>query len=458
MAEIEVRRANTTLSSDHAFDQFTTWLDSGIFSKKGIIGDAETSILELHPSYLRVHARFSALWSCDLGVFDKAAYERDYNSYIFLHNQWESRGKHSYPPKQPDREAYYRSSKDNGSDEDAVVCSISLAIGDGDRTLKPIEKVYGSFCEPAWSLWSRAVAVGEDTLPDGDIRAVAHGVAKSVAEGRLISRIKQEAGRRADKVSNIRFDMDLTVERLEVIQIPFWTIAYRHNRKNYVFAIDGISGKYRGGTRPIDKKRVALAAAAAGALALGGGAYASWESESRQAAPQPLTESTESRMLDVELPAEDGDAIGLPAPAASATQQTQIENATSVPGSTEVSDSSGDEVDQANQPSASVRSEGGQAVAPKGAMPINPSTWVTMNDYPAMALREGSEGLVAFRVTISPQGFVDNCEVTGTSGNPDLDQTTCRVVTQRARFHPATDERGVPTAGSYSSRVRWVLP
>ena len=314
MAEIEVRRANTTLSSDHAFDQFATWLDTGVFSKKGVIGDAETSIHEQHPSYLRVHARFSALWSCDVGVFDKAAYERDYNSYIFLHNQWEARGKRDYPPTNPDREAYYRSSKDSGSDEDAVVCSVSQVMESGAGVLKPVEKAYASFFEQAWLYWDRAVEIGEDALPDGDIRAIAHGVAKSVAEERLINRIKQVAGRRADKVSNIKFDMNLTVDRLEVIQIPFWTIIYRHNRKNYAFAIDAVSGKCREGTRPIDKRRVAWAAAAAGVLALGGGAYASWDGSSSEISKQePINAAEPETVVVPEMPSEDRNQSGAPA-------------------------------------------------------------------------------------------------------------------------------------------------
>ena len=252
--------------------------------------------------------------------------------------------------------------------------------------------------------------------------------------------------------------MNLTVDRLEVIQIPFWTIIYRHNRKNYAFAIDALSGKCREGTRPIDKKRVAWAAAAAGALALGGGAYASWDSESTQVVPQPLTGSTEAGMLDVELPAEDSETIAKPTPTSSATEQARIENAVSAPESTEMTDSSTDEERRMKDASTGMQTDGEKAATPKGATPIDPSSWVTMDDYPAKALRDGSEGPVAFRLTISPQGFVDDCEVTSSSGNPDLDQATCRFVIKRARFRPATDEGGIRTTGSYSSRVRWVHP
>jgi len=53
---------------------------------------------------------------------------------------------------------------------------------------------------------------------------------------------------------------------------------------------------------------------------------------------------------------------------------------------------------------------------------------------------------------------VTGCSVTSSSGSPDLDDATCANVTRRARFNPATDGEGQPTSGSYSNRVRWVIP
>ena len=40
----------------------------------------------------------------------------------------------------------------------------------------------------------------------------------------------------------------------------------------------------------------------------------------------------------------------------------------------------------------------------------------------------------------------------------DLDDATCKLVTRRARFKPATDGEGNPTTGSYSNAVRWQIP
>lgn len=96
---------------------------------------------------------------------------------------------------------------------------------------------------------------------------------------------------------------------------------------------------------------------------------------------------------------------------------------------------------------------------PKSATPKgNPASWATTNDYPTRALREEREGTTSFRVTVGPDGRVTSCEVTSSSGSPDLDQATCSNVTRRARFNPATDGEGQPTTGSYSNRIRWVIP
>ncbi len=98
-------------------------------------------------------------------------------------------------------------------------------------------------------------------------------------------------------------------------------------------------------------------------------------------------------------------------------------------------------------------------VQPKSATPKgNPGNWATTNDYPTRALREEREGTTSFRVTVGPDGRVTSCEITGSSGSDDLDAATCSNVTRRARFNPATDGDGNPTSGSYSNRVRWVIP
>jgi periplasmic protein TonB len=95
---------------------------------------------------------------------------------------------------------------------------------------------------------------------------------------------------------------------------------------------------------------------------------------------------------------------------------------------------------------------------PKAATPRgNPGSWATTNDYPSRALREEREGTTGFRVTVGPDGRVTDCQITSSSGHADLDQATCDNVRRRARFNPATED-GQPTTGTYSNRVRWVIP
>lgn len=88
----------------------------------------------------------------------------------------------------------------------------------------------------------------------------------------------------------------------------------------------------------------------------------------------------------------------------------------------------------------------------------NPGSWVMPNDYPSRALREERSGITGFRVTVGPDGWVTACQITSSSGHPDLDAATCANISVRARFTPALDYDGNPTAGTYSNRVRWVIP
>lgn len=96
---------------------------------------------------------------------------------------------------------------------------------------------------------------------------------------------------------------------------------------------------------------------------------------------------------------------------------------------------------------------------PKSAVPKgNPGNWATTNDYPSRALREEREGVTGFRVTVGTDGKVTDCQITSSSGHADLDAAACSNIQRRARFSPAMDGEGQPTTGSYSNRVRWVIP
>lgn len=95
-----------------------------------------------------------------------------------------------------------------------------------------------------------------------------------------------------------------------------------------------------------------------------------------------------------------------------------------------------------------------KAMSPKG----NPGNWVTNNDYPTRALRENRAGVTGFRLTIGSDGRPTGCDVTSSSGSPDLDSTACSLLMRRAKFTPGQDSDGNPTGGVYASRFRWVIP
>lgn len=104
-------------------------------------------------------------------------------------------------------------------------------------------------------------------------------------------------------------------------------------------------------------------------------------------------------------------------------------------------------------------SVGAHAGEPKLLTPSgNPGEWVTTEDYPSAALRNEVEGVVGFRLSVSNEGLPSACEITRSSGSPDLDNQTCTLLMQRARFHAGLDAKGKPVGGDYRSSVRWVIP
>ncbi len=110
---------------------------------------------------------------------------------------------------------------------------------------------------------------------------------------------------------------------------------------------------------------------------------------------------------------------------------------------------------------------GGYAVPPpppppRTAAPVRPraplASYFSPDDYPAEALRNGEQGIVSYRLHVGPMGRVTRCVVTGSSGSAVLDAAACRILAERARFAPARDRRGRPTADIFSGRIRWELP
>lgn len=79
-------------------------------------------------------------------------------------------------------------------------------------------------------------------------------------------------------------------------------------------------------------------------------------------------------------------------------------------------------------------------------------------DYPAEAIRLGEEGRVGVRVQVAADGRVTGCRVTASSGSRALDEGTCRVLSERARYAPARDAAGGAVADEVAEQVQWALP
>ena len=79
------------------------------------------------------------------------------------------------------------------------------------------------------------------------------------------------------------------------------------------------------------------------------------------------------------------------------------------------------------------------------------------DDYPVDALNRNEQGTTTVELRIDENGRVSGCSVQESSGSRSLDAATCKVLRQRARFTPATDDAGRPVPDSYTQRITWRL-
>jgi TonB family protein len=93
------------------------------------------------------------------------------------------------------------------------------------------------------------------------------------------------------------------------------------------------------------------------------------------------------------------------------------------------------------------------------AVPLgSPGDWATTDDYPASAIRNEESGTAGFTVTIGVDGRVTQCTIISSSASAALDEATCRLVRERAKFQPALNAKGKPVEDHYTNRIKWVLP
>jgi periplasmic protein TonB len=82
---------------------------------------------------------------------------------------------------------------------------------------------------------------------------------------------------------------------------------------------------------------------------------------------------------------------------------------------------------------------------------------IDRRDYPPEAAGANIGGSVTAHFDVDAQGRVSGCIVVRSSGNPALDRTTCRLIEQRFRYHPALDGAGNPRPDVAGWRQDWWL-
>jgi protein TonB len=81
---------------------------------------------------------------------------------------------------------------------------------------------------------------------------------------------------------------------------------------------------------------------------------------------------------------------------------------------------------------------------------------ITRRDYPRRLADAGIGGMVGISFRVEPTGLVSRCTVTRSSGVPELDALTCRLIVQRFRYRPSTDRYGRPIADTVDGEHEWI--
>jgi protein TonB len=93
---------------------------------------------------------------------------------------------------------------------------------------------------------------------------------------------------------------------------------------------------------------------------------------------------------------------------------------------------------------------GGEGIATRAQL-MTPS--LRSRDYPSELRSRLSRGAAPFVIfTVQPNGRVTGCRIYQSSGDPAVDEMTCRLVTARFVYRPAYNRRGEPVASQMAYR------
>jgi hypothetical protein len=99
-----------------------------------------------------------------------------------------------------------------------------------------------------------------------------------------------------------------------------------------------------------------------------------------------------------------------------------------------------------------------QATLQRRATPLsNPANWAKPGDYPSKALNIGQQAIVSFRLVIDKQGMPTACEIQRAYADAAFQKLTCELLMSRARFEPAINAAGQPTASYFATTARWIM-
>lgn len=84
-----------------------------------------------------------------------------------------------------------------------------------------------------------------------------------------------------------------------------------------------------------------------------------------------------------------------------------------------------------------------------------PAQWIGGGPTDADNRKGRYQGALAVQIVVEPDGRVSRCAPVRGSGNAGLDELTCRLVRERARFSPALDAQGRPVASQTYTTFVW---
>jgi protein TonB len=81
---------------------------------------------------------------------------------------------------------------------------------------------------------------------------------------------------------------------------------------------------------------------------------------------------------------------------------------------------------------------------------------IRSSDYPRDLRERRIGGTVGILFTVGTNGRVTRCSVTRSSGVPELDTLTCRLIQERFVYRPSTDRYGRPVADEVEGEHQWI--